>query len=74
MTLAEERELEVVRSGLTYALVDDHSERPHWHARYPWVEDPATLPNNRKAVERQRDSWPKSWNGKPLTPLKSTTW
>ncbi len=51
MTLAEERELEVVRSGLTYALVDDHSERPHWHARYPWVEDPATLPNNRKAVE-----------------------
>ncbi len=55
MTLAEERELEVVRSGLTYALVDDHSERPHWHARYPWVEDPATLPNNRKAVESTED-------------------
>ncbi len=51
MTLSEERELEVVRSGLTYVLIDDHSERPHWHARYPWIEDPATLPNNRKAVE-----------------------
>ncbi|CAI5659627.1 unnamed protein product [Oreochromis niloticus] len=27
------------------------SSEPHWHAKYPWVEDPATLPNNRKAVE-----------------------
>lgn len=52
MTLAEERELEVVRIGLTYTLVDDHSERPHWHARYPWIEDPSTLPNNRKSDER----------------------
>ncbi len=40
-----------MRSGLTYTLVDDHSERPHWHSRYPWIEDPSTLPNNRKAVE-----------------------
>ncbi|KAI7792395.1 gag-pol fusion polyprotein [Triplophysa rosa] len=51
MTLAEERELEVVRSCLTYAVSDDHNERPHWHARYPLIEDLATLPNNRKAVE-----------------------
>ncbi|CAI5644747.1 unnamed protein product [Oreochromis niloticus] len=51
MTLAEEREMEIVRNGLTYSAGDDHSSEPHWHAKYPWVEDPATLPNNRKAVE-----------------------
>lgn len=51
MTLAEERELEVVKNGLKYVAADDHSERPHWHAKYPWVEDTATLPNNRSAVE-----------------------
>lgn len=50
MTLAEERELEVVKSGLTYVCADDHSEKPHWHTKYPWVEDLATLPN-RSAVE-----------------------
>ncbi|KAI2651190.1 Ribosome-binding factor A [Labeo rohita] len=49
MTLAEERELEVVRSGLTYVTSDDYSKKPHWHARYPWIE--VTLPNNRRAVE-----------------------
>lgn len=51
MTLVEERELEVVKGGLTYVAADDHSESPHWHAKYPWVEDPATLPSNRSAVE-----------------------
>lgn len=51
MTFAEERELEVVKSRLTYVASDDHSERPHWHANYPWVENPVTLPNNRSAVE-----------------------
>ncbi|CAM4471325.1 unnamed protein product [Leuciscus chuanchicus] len=51
MTLAEERELEVVKGGLTYVGADDHSDSPHWHARYPWLMDPSTLPNNRKAVE-----------------------
>lgn len=51
MTLAEEREMEIVRNGLTYSTGDDHNSEPHWHAKYPWVEDPATLPNNRKAVE-----------------------
>ncbi len=51
MTLAEERELEVVKGGLTYVGADDHSDSPHWHARYPWLIDPSTLPNNIKAVE-----------------------
>lgn len=50
MNLAEERVLEVVKSGLTYTAADDHSERPHWHAKYPWVGDTASLPN-RIAVE-----------------------
>ena len=51
MTISEERELEQIKSGLTYVNGDHHSEKPHWHAKYPWVEDPATLPNNRRAVE-----------------------
>lgn len=51
MTLAEERELEVVREGLTYIRSDCHSKDPHWHAKYPWLEDPVSLPNNRGAVE-----------------------
>ncbi|XP_026051529.1 uncharacterized protein LOC113038382 [Carassius auratus] len=51
MTLAEEREMELVRNGLTYTTGDDHSTEPHWHAKYPWTEDPVTLPKNKKAVE-----------------------
>lgn len=51
MTISEEKELEQIKSGLTYIGGDHHSKNPHWHASYPWVEDPATLPNNRKAVE-----------------------
>lgn len=51
MTLAEERELEVIKAGLTYVMADAHSKEPQWHARYPWVEDPAVLLNNRKVFE-----------------------
>lgn len=51
MTISEERELGQIKSGLTYINGDHHSEKPHWHAKYPWVEDPVTLPNNRRAVE-----------------------
>ncbi|KAK5862062.1 hypothetical protein PBY51_017494 [Eleginops maclovinus] len=51
MTISEERELEQIKSGLTYVTGDRHSEKPHWHAKYPWIEDPVTLPNNRRAVE-----------------------
>lgn len=51
MTISEERELELIKNGLTYVTGDHHSEKPHWHAKYPWTEDPATLPNNRRAVE-----------------------
>lgn len=45
MSLAEERELEIVRGGLTYVMEDNHSKELHWHAKYPWIEDPASLKN-----------------------------
>ena len=51
MSLVDERELEIIKSGLTYRLEDAHSKEPHWDASYPWKEDPSTLPNNRRAVE-----------------------
>ncbi|XP_058503794.1 uncharacterized protein LOC131471311 [Solea solea] len=51
MTLAEEREMEMVRDGLTYVNGDHHSSEPHWHTKYPWTEDPASIPNNKRAVE-----------------------
>lgn len=54
MTLAEEQELEVVREGLNYVTGDSHTEEPHWHARYPWLAEPAPLPNNKKAVEARK--------------------
>lgn len=51
MSLAEEKEMEMVRNGLTYVNGDHHTPEPHWHAKYPWTEDLTSLPNNRKAVE-----------------------
>lgn len=51
MTLAEERELQIAKEGLSYVEGDSHCSRQHLHAKYPWVENPSLLPNNRKAVE-----------------------
>ncbi|XP_077480924.1 uncharacterized protein LOC144092035 [Stigmatopora argus] len=51
MTLSEERELEVIREGLTYVTTDDHVNQPHWDTKYPWIEDPMSLPYNRSGVE-----------------------
>ncbi|XP_023810653.1 uncharacterized protein LOC105357885 [Oryzias latipes] len=51
MTLAEEREMEIIRNGLTYVTGDEHSPEPHWHAKYPWTAELESLPNNRRAVE-----------------------
>lgn len=51
MTISEERELQQIKNGLSYVSGDHHSKKPHWHAKYPWVDDPTTLPNNRRAVE-----------------------
>ena len=51
MTLAEKREMGMVRDGLIYVNGDHHSPEPHWHSKYPWAEDPASLPNNKRVVE-----------------------
>ena len=51
MTLAEERELEIIKEGLTYVREDAHSTSPHWDAKYPWTVDPASLPSNKAAVQ-----------------------
>ncbi len=51
MTLAEERELKIIKKCLAYVEEDVHSKSPHWHSKYPWTEDPASLPNNRSGVE-----------------------
>lgn len=51
MTLAEERELEIIKGGLTYKKGDAHTLSPHWDTRYPWTVDPASLPNNKAAVQ-----------------------
>lgn len=50
MTLAEEKELEIIRR-LTYVQEDTHIKSPHQDARYRWTEDPTSLPNNKSAVE-----------------------
>ncbi|KAI3368470.1 hypothetical protein L3Q82_025481 [Scortum barcoo] len=47
MTLAEEKEMEIVRNALTYVNGDHHSPEPHWHIKYLWTEDSASLPNKR---------------------------
>ncbi|KAM9553345.1 uncharacterized protein ACWYII_035103 isoform 1-T2 [Salvelinus alpinus] len=51
MTLSEERELEIIRKGLTYIKADAHSDEPHWDTKYPWIQDPSSLPDNRSGVE-----------------------
>ncbi|KAM4521343.1 uncharacterized protein PAE49_002487, partial [Odontesthes bonariensis] len=51
MTLAEEREFEIIKGGLTHKEEDAHTPTPHWDAKYPWTEDPASLPNNKRAVQ-----------------------
>ena len=43
MSLADEKELGIIKASLTKQL--------HWDAKYPWKEDPVSLLNNRKAVE-----------------------
>lgn len=51
MTFIEEKELEVIKQGLTYVTADGHSDAPHWDTKYPWTQDPSSLPNNRAGVE-----------------------
>ena len=50
MTLAEERELEVVKSGLTYACTDDHSEKQQEQVD---TQKAVILPNQLKEVDNK---------------------
>ena len=43
----EERELVLIERNLKY---DNQEQR--WTANYPWIKDPADLPDNRKAAMR----------------------
>lgn len=56
MSLADEKELGIIRAGLTFRESDAHSNQPHWDVKYPSKEIPASLPNNRKAVEKRSGS------------------
>ena len=42
MTLIEEKELKLIKKGLTF-----DSESGRWIAKYPWIKEPSTLPENR---------------------------
>ena len=58
LTIAEERELKIIKESLKY-----DSDSQHWVTNYPWVKDPHDLPNNfnhalgkLKATERRLKS------------------
>lgn len=53
MTLArkKERNLEKIKSCLSNALFDKHSNAPQWETPCPSKVTPAILPNNLQAVE-----------------------
>lgn len=69
--LAEERDLEIVRNGLTCMTGAHHCSGTvvHWHAKYPWAEDPRTMPNNRSRCRcniSQRNSCQRIQSGRGL--------
>lgn len=51
MSLTEKKKMKTVRNGLAYVNGYCPNPEPHWHAKYLWTKDLASLPNNRKAVE-----------------------
>lgn len=74
MTLAEEWKLQVVWEGLTYITSKHHSKEQHWDTRYPWLEDPASLPNNKKAVEATFFRTEKKFSKEPRMESCSSAW
>ncbi|XP_036068500.1 uncharacterized protein LOC112152419 [Oryzias melastigma] len=73
MSLVEEKELEIIKQGLTYVTSDCHSNSPHWDATYPWTVDPSCLPNNRKGVEQTFLRTEKQLNKQPEWKATYTT-
>ena len=49
MTLQEEREQKLIKEGLTF-------KEGCWLAEYPWIRDPADLPNNEVAAMKMLES------------------
>ena len=46
-TIKEEKELHLIESELEY-----NKEEKRWIAEYPWIRDPAELPDNKRASMR----------------------
>lgn len=44
-SLKEEKELQLIENSLEFDEIQDR-----WIAAYPWIKDPADLPNNRRAA------------------------
>ena len=42
MTLLEEKELQMIKSGLAFS-----EDKGRWLAKYPWIKDPGSLPENK---------------------------
>lgn len=51
MENGKERELEIIRNGLTYVKADAQINEPHWDTKYSWTEDPISLTNNKSGVQ-----------------------
>ena len=74
MSLAEEKQMDIIHENLTFVEADEHSDQPHWDTSYPYCTDPATLPNNRsgamgtfmnmeKRLEKESKEWRETYKG-----------
>ena len=61
MTLLEERELDLIKKGLSF-----NSNLGRWVAKYPWIKEPSTLPENRYIAYATLKSTEKRLKKKPL--------
>ena len=68
MTLAEEREMEMIRENLTFVQSDEHSNQPHWDTAYPYKINPESLPDNKRGAmatflrtEKRLEKEPAEW-------------
>ena len=61
MTLLEEKELELIKKGLKF-----DSDKGRWVAKYPWIKEPNTLPQNKYIAIATLESTEKRLKKKPL--------
>ena len=55
-TIKEEKELHLIQNKLEY-----NKEEKRWIAEYPWIRDPAELPDNKRAAMGMLVSIEKDW-------------